>query len=134
MDLEKIAKMSALKKLKAKHKGEDLHGLGEKLKGNLKKVTIASDSPEGMKKGLSLVERMLEARGKSKESDKIEKMMPDIEDMMDSEEDVELDEDEESSDDAEEELPLDLESMSREELIALLKQKSEAKEDDGIKE
>jgi len=33
----------------------------DRLKGNLKKVTVASDSPEGLKKGLEKAEEMLEA-------------------------------------------------------------------------
>lgn len=32
----------------------------DRLKGNLKKVTVASDSPEGLKKGLEKAEDMLE--------------------------------------------------------------------------
>lgn len=34
--------------------------LKDRIKGNLKKVTVASDSPEGLKKGLEKAEDMLE--------------------------------------------------------------------------
>lgn len=44
----------------------------DRLKGNLKKVTVASDSPEGLKKGLEKAEDMLE---ESHGGEEIEKEM-----------------------------------------------------------
>lgn len=55
--LEKEAKMSVMKALSDDMSGE----LKNKLKG-LKKVTVASDSPEGLKAGLEKAEEMVEGK------------------------------------------------------------------------
>ena len=89
---EKSAKMSVLKDLSSEMAGM----MGDKLKG-LKKVTVASDSKEGLKEGLSKAEDLLE--GKLPESSMV------------SEEDSE--ESEPEMEEASEEMP-----QSKEELLA----------------
>lgn len=58
-------KKSILKKLKGMLMSEDDMGLGEVLKGKpakMEKVTVASDSPEGLKKGLSKAQEIMKKR------------------------------------------------------------------------
>lgn len=88
---------------------DDMMGMdGDKVKG-LKKVTIASDTSKGLKKGVEKAEEMLDEGGMSDEE------MPEGEQLADAEE--EMPEAEESSDmemaEAEDE-----EEMSKEELLA----------------
>jgi hypothetical protein len=71
----------------------------DRIKGNLKKVTVASDSPEGLKKGLEKAEEMLEAPHDSKmESDVEDVMEPELKKRL-SEEDEDSEEELEDSDD-----------------------------------
>ena len=63
MDKKKLAKEMMLKKL-SKLMSDDMYGdLGEGLKSKkLSKVTVVSDSPEGLKKGLSKAEQIMRAK------------------------------------------------------------------------
>lgn len=61
-DVEKEAKMSAVKDLS----GMASEMMGGKLKG-LKKITVASDSAEGLKEGLEKAEEIVEAKSEPEE-------------------------------------------------------------------
>lgn len=62
MDKKKLARMEMLKRL-SKSKPDISSSLGEALKGKkLSKVEVVSDSPEGLKKGLSKAEQILKAK------------------------------------------------------------------------
>jgi len=68
-DMEKQAKMSVVKDLRDTMAGE----MADRLKGGLKKVTVASDSPEGLKEGLEKAEDMVESKmGDSSMSESLE--------------------------------------------------------------
>jgi hypothetical protein len=58
---KKEARKDMLKSLKKMMMAEDDMGLGEKL-GKMQKVTVAADSTEGLKKGLSKAEEILKKR------------------------------------------------------------------------
>lgn len=83
--VEKEAKMSIMKDI------QDMasKAMGDKL-GGLKKVTVASDSPSGLKEGLEKAEDMLEA----KEETEMPEMMDDseMEDEMSMDEDMSMEE------------------------------------------
>jgi hypothetical protein len=71
MDKKLEAKMASLKKLSGKSRDESNKGIGEALKSKkLKKVTVASPTEEGLKKGLSLAEKLMQAKfGEQEEED-----------------------------------------------------------------
>lgn len=67
--LEQKAKMDVVKELQSQ--AGDM--MGEKLKG-LKKVTVASDSEEGLKAGLEKAEEVIEQKQESEQEDESEEM------------------------------------------------------------
>lgn len=95
--------------------------MGEKVKG-LKKVTVASDSTEGLNKGLELAKKKL---GEMKASDESEvaKTGHDEEAEMESPEEEAMEGEE---GEAKEEKESSLENLSEEELMALMKKAQEA--------
>lgn len=64
--MKKDAKMEVLKKMKKKHKEEDMDKM---IKPDLQKVTVMSDSKEGLKEGLSKAEEIMEGRMSMLEKD-----------------------------------------------------------------
>lgn len=64
MDKKKLARLEMLKQFSKKKSGEAHEPtLGEKLKSKkLSKVTVMSDSKEGLKKGLSKAQQILKAK------------------------------------------------------------------------
>lgn len=57
------AKKAFLQKLAGKTRDEQYEGIGKALKGKkLQKVTVAAPDKEGLKKGLSLAEKLLKAK------------------------------------------------------------------------
>lgn len=63
-DSEKEAKMSVINEMKGMMKGM----MGDDIRG-LKKVTVASDSPEGLKEGLEKAEDVIESKMGEEESE-----------------------------------------------------------------
>lgn len=66
-DSEKEAKMDVIKEMKGMMKGM----MGDDIRG-LKKVTVASDSPEGLKEGLEKAEDVIDAKMGDEESEEPE--------------------------------------------------------------
>lgn len=65
MDNKKLAARKEMLKRLSSEKRQTVHeGLGKELSGKKKfqKVEVASDSPEGLEKGLSLAQQLMEAR------------------------------------------------------------------------
>jgi len=85
---KKDARKDMLKSLKDSMMSEDDMGLGEKL-GKMHKVTVAADSKEGLKKGLSKADEILSKRkaefGEDKSEEKEEKKPEGCEDMSPAE-------------------------------------------------
>lgn len=79
-------KKELLKMLSDEMKAESKSSRGEMLPKKMEKVTVMSDSAEGLKKGLSKAEEIMEARSKMK-GDMMSKDM--LEDMMEEEEESE---------------------------------------------
>lgn len=108
MEKKSMAKCEMLKEL-SKEMSDDMYSPMKDMLGKkgMKKVTVASDSPEGLKKGLSMAEKLMKLKasqsGESEES-----------------EEPEMEESEESSEDepAEEMSPEEMEMM-----YEMLKQK-----------
>lgn len=82
MSAKSKARMEMLKKMSSQ-KGNDLHDmLGKGLKGKkLQKVSVMSDSKEGLEKGLSLAEKIMKAKLGDKKPKSAEAMMPSDEDL-----------------------------------------------------
>lgn len=89
MDKKYLAKKKMLEKMSGDIKDKMYGSLGDELKGKkLSKVTVASDSPEGLKKGISLAEKLLAKKfgqsdkkeDKSEESEEMEHSCPMCED------------------------------------------------------
>lgn len=78
---EKSAKLSVLKDLSSEMAGM----MGDKLKG-LKKVTVASDSKEGLKEGLEKAESLLEGHLPESEMSQMSEDEESESEMVDSEE------------------------------------------------
>lgn len=68
--MKKEAKLEALKKMKSKCKSEDMDKM---IKPDLQKVTVMSDSKEGLKEGLSKAEEIMEGRMSMLEKDEKKK-------------------------------------------------------------
>lgn len=79
--LEQKAKMDVVKELQSQ--AGDM--MGEKLKG-LKKVTVASDSEEGLKAGLEKAEEVLEQKEEAEQEDESEEMSAESEEELSPEE------------------------------------------------
>jgi len=116
-DLERIAKMDVLKGIS----GLASDAMSNKLKDGLKKVTVASNSPEGLEKGLDKAKEMISEHGMSEK---------DPEKMNDSEEkESECMEDKGSELESESEMSEDdsMENLSEEEIDAKLAKLMEMK-------
>jgi hypothetical protein len=68
MEGKSKAKAEMLKSLSKEMSNDSNEGLKDILgkKNGIKKVTVSSNSPEGLKKGLSMAEKIMEAKAKSK--------------------------------------------------------------------
>jgi hypothetical protein len=65
-----MAKAAMLKELSKEMSNDANSGLKDTLgKKGMKKVTVASDSSEGLKKGLSMAEKLMKLKGVSSEDD-----------------------------------------------------------------
>jgi hypothetical protein len=65
-----MAKAAMLKELSKEMSNDANSGLRDSLgKKGMKKVTVASDSSEGLKKGLSMAEKLMKLKGGSSEDD-----------------------------------------------------------------
>jgi hypothetical protein len=65
-----MAKAAMLKELSKEMSNDANSGLKDTLgKKGMKKVTVASDSSEGLKKGLSMAEKLMKLKGGSSEDD-----------------------------------------------------------------
>jgi hypothetical protein len=62
-DMKSEARMKMLKKLRKEMKGDkhEKNGMKDKLKG-MEKVTVASDSPEGLMKGMDVAKKIMKKR------------------------------------------------------------------------
>lgn len=96
------AKMEMLKEMRKKMRSDDVNDLGSKLGGKFKKVTVAAPDEEGLQKGLSMAEKILQKKKELKGEDDFspEDMMSDMAEEDNSEE-MEDEESEESSEEKE---------------------------------
>lgn len=85
--MEKSAKMDMLKRIK----GEAAQEMGDNVKG-LKKVSVMSDSPEGLKEGLDTAEEMVEPMAEEKGQHDMASMEQDLDKQLASysPEDIEM--------------------------------------------
>lgn len=75
MDGKGKAKMHMLKELSKEMSNDSNQGLKDVLgKKGMKKVTVASDSEEGLKKGLSMAEKLMQLKGQKSEKSETEMM------------------------------------------------------------
>ncbi len=74
-------KKDLLKKLKKLMRDDMGEPLKDKLEG-MKKVTVASDSEEGLKEGLSMAEKIMEKHSMMKDMDDYEEDSEDADEMM----------------------------------------------------
>ena len=95
-DIEKAAKMNVVQSL-SDHANEDLKG---KIKG-LKKVVVASDDSEGLKKGLKKAEEMIDGLPAEMESEMEDE---EAEELEEAPEDMDADE---AVEESEEDLPIE---------------------------
>lgn len=78
MEKKAKAKAAMLEELKNEMSNESYSPMKEMMgKKGMKKVSVMSDSPEGLKKGLSMAEKLMQLKSKQKEEE-----MPESEDEM----------------------------------------------------
>lgn len=126
MNKKSKAKSEMLKELSKEMSNDMYSPMEDMLKGkNLKKVSVMSDSPEGLEKGLTMAEKLMKL--KSKEKGNSEEEMPEIMDEMSEEYEnsEEMPEKEDMYDEMSEEEGMDVEMSEEEmrELYEMLKNK-----------
>jgi hypothetical protein len=85
MEQKSKAKAAMLKELSKEMSNDSNSGLRDALsKKGMKKVTVASDSPEGLKKGLSMAEKLMKLKSGDSEEESCES--PEMEDEMSEDE------------------------------------------------